>query len=74
MVSDIKTWILNCLMFFLWSYLVAASNFSCLAKLAKLYLLSGQTNCATILINSIASQIVHMKCLWLSMGQHLCWF
>ena len=43
MVSHLRTLILNCFIYFLWSYSVTVSEFSCLAKLAKPYLVSGPT-------------------------------
>ena len=43
MVSHLRTQILTCFIYFLWSYLVAVCEFSCLAKLAKPYPASGPT-------------------------------
>ena len=43
MVSHLRTWILNCFIYLLWFYFLTDSEFSCLAKLAKPYPVSGPT-------------------------------
>ena len=43
MVSHLRTPILNCFTYLLWSYLLTDSEFSCLAMLAKPYPVSGPT-------------------------------
>ena len=43
MVSHLRTWILNFFIYFLWSYSVTVFEFSCLAKPAKPYHVSGPT-------------------------------
>ena len=43
MVSHLRTPILNCFTYLLWAYLLTDPEFSCLAMLAKPYLVSGPT-------------------------------
>ena len=43
MVSHLKTQILNCFIYLMWSYFVTDSELSCLAKVAKSYLVCGPT-------------------------------
>ena len=42
-VSHLRTPILNCFTYLLWAYFLTDSEFSCLAMLAKPYLVSGPT-------------------------------
>ena len=43
MVAHLRTPILNCGTYLLWAYFLTVSEFSCLAMLAKPYLVSGAT-------------------------------
>ena len=66
MVFHLRAWILKGFIYVIWFYFSTVCEFSRLAKLARQYPVSCPTYLPRFLIDSIAFQAVHLKCLSMS--------